>query len=191
MGSESEFGPDYDPEHNVSDSDVPHTTHNNLEDASSGSYEPSVMVSEQGTNYQVQTGADKLGMDSTNLVLSTPQAVATETTPPNPYHIQVVSVTPETKCGAVSAYNTSKNTETETVVEPQQEPGGMEMDTVPEAPIRAQCIRKACVIDLKECDCGRDFSQEEIVAGDLVICCKVPGCETVWVSVDVNLLVIQ
>jgi hypothetical protein len=193
-GSESESESDHVPEHDVSshdsNSDVPRTTHDNNLEVSSDSDEPSVMVSEQNTNHQAQTRADHLGMDSANIVLSTypgpPAAVATNTTPPHPNHIHVAPVTPETECGIVAAYHTGRNAETETTAaELQREPGRTETETVPEAPIRAQRVRKARVIDLKECDCGREVSQEEIAAGDLVIRCKVPGCETVWVSIDV------
>ena len=43
-------------------------------------------------------------------------------------------------------------------------------------------VRKTRVVDLKGCECGLEVSQAEIDAGDLVMKCKVPGCETVWVS---------
>ena len=45
-------------------------------------------------------------------------------------------------------------------------------------------VRKTRVVNLpvKSCECGRPISQEEINAGILVIKCKFPGCETVWVS---------
>lgn len=47
---------------------------------------------------------------------------------------------------------------------------------------RTQRIRKTRVINLKGCKCGKEVSQAEIEVGDLVVRCKVHGCETVWVS---------
>lgn len=47
---------------------------------------------------------------------------------------------------------------------------------------RARRVRKAQVVNLKACECGRHISQGEIDAGNLVMKCNMPGCEFVWVS---------
>jgi hypothetical protein len=57
-----------------------------------------------------------------------------------------------------------------------------QLDVVVEFPTRTQRVRKMRVINLKGCECGREVSESEIKAGDLVLRCKVQGCETVWVS---------
>ena len=43
-------------------------------------------------------------------------------------------------------------------------------------------VRKKRAIDLNSCMCGMVVSQSDIDAGDTVMKCKGPGCETVWVS---------
>ena len=52
----------------------------------------------------------------------------------------------------------------------------------PTGNLKGRRIRKTRVIDLKGCECGLEVSQAEIDAGESVMMCKVPGCETVWVS---------
>ena len=43
-------------------------------------------------------------------------------------------------------------------------------------------VQKIHMIDLKGCECALKVSQTKIDEGDSVMMCKVPGCETVWVS---------
>lgn len=51
---------------------------------------------------------------------------------------------------------------------------------------RTRRIRKARTINLKACMCGIDVSEAEIEAGEKVLQCKVPGCETGWVCHDLQ-----
>lgn len=46
---------------------------------------------------------------------------------------------------------------------------------------RARRIRKTRALILDSCICGNTVTAGEIETGDLVMACKVPGCETVWV----------
>jgi hypothetical protein len=47
---------------------------------------------------------------------------------------------------------------------------------------RGQRLRKTRIFDLNACECGHEISSTEIENRDTVMQCKVPGCETVWVS---------
>lgn len=47
---------------------------------------------------------------------------------------------------------------------------------------RARRTRKAHIINLNACDCGVTITDSEIEQGESVMRCRVPGCETVWVS---------
>lgn len=47
---------------------------------------------------------------------------------------------------------------------------------------RSHQIRKKRSIDLKGCICRVEISQSEIESSDFMMNCKVPGCETIWVS---------
>jgi hypothetical protein len=51
---------------------------------------------------------------------------------------------------------------------------------------RSRRIRKSRVINLRACICGIDVSEADIQAGEKVMQCKVPGCETVWVCHDLH-----
>jgi hypothetical protein len=48
---------------------------------------------------------------------------------------------------------------------------------------RTRRVRKARAINLRACMCGIDVSEAEIQEGEKVFQCKVPGCETQWVSI--------
>jgi len=45
-----------------------------------------------------------------------------------------------------------------------------------------QHFHKTRQFDLSACECGHEVSNTEIEKGDTIMQCKVPGCETVWVS---------
>jgi hypothetical protein len=47
---------------------------------------------------------------------------------------------------------------------------------------RGRRVRKTRRFDLGACECGHEVSNSEIEKGDAVMRCKVPGCETIWVS---------
>jgi hypothetical protein len=57
-----------------------------------------------------------------------------------------------------------------------------------EPPSRVRRIRKTRRFDLGACECGYEVSKSEIEMGDTVMQCKVPGCETVWVSCHENII---
>lgn len=46
---------------------------------------------------------------------------------------------------------------------------------------RARRVRKTRPLGLDVCICGNAVSAAEIEMGDLVMSCRVPGCETKWV----------
>jgi hypothetical protein len=50
---------------------------------------------------------------------------------------------------------------------------------------RSRRIRRTRIFNLNACECGYEISSLEIENGDTVMQCKVPGCETVWVSCPV------
>jgi hypothetical protein len=51
---------------------------------------------------------------------------------------------------------------------------------------RRHRIRKAHVLQLNACTCGVTITDLEIQEGKTVMKCHAPGCETVWVSVNVT-----
>ena len=54
---------------------------------------------------------------------------------------------------------------------------------LPTISTRARRVRKANVLSLNMCTCGVVITESEINAGTDVMRCRVPGCETVWVSI--------
>ena len=48
--------------------------------------------------------------------------------------------------------------------------------------LRPRRTRKANVINLNACICGVTITEREIQDNAAVMKCRVPGCETVWVS---------
>ena len=52
---------------------------------------------------------------------------------------------------------------------------------------RGRRFRKTRRFDLSVCECGNKVLNAEIEKGDAVMQCKVPGCETVWVSHQENI----
>lgn len=52
---------------------------------------------------------------------------------------------------------------------------------------RVRRTRKAHLLQLNACVCGVTITDGEIQQGDTVMRCRVPGCETVWVSAALSL----
>ena len=52
--------------------------------------------------------------------------------------------------------------------------------------LRTRHVQRIKAVNSKGCICGVEISEAEIERGDSVMSCKVPGCETIWVSTNPN-----